>query len=67
MQCLVTYATGICVYVKPAWICKFLILDTDHSETLYLSEQECEDALLFCEAKRRPCTKSLGNTALSCC
>jgi hypothetical protein len=60
-------ATGIRVYIKSVRIYKFLILDSSQSDTLYLSEQECEDALLFCKAKRKPRAKSLENIALRCC
>jgi hypothetical protein len=37
---------------------KFLILDTYHTDSLYLRQQGCEDPWLFFEAK------SLGNTAV---
>ena len=39
---------------------KFLILSTDHPETLYLREQGCEDSLIYFEAKRGPRAHKLG-------
>ena len=33
---------------------KFLILDTNHTDTVYLREEACGDPWLFSEAKRGP-------------
>jgi hypothetical protein len=42
-----------------------LILDTYHLDTLYVSQQVCEDPWLFFESKRGPPSKkNLGNTEL---
>jgi hypothetical protein len=37
MQCIVTYATGIRSHLKPVLRYKFVILDTYHPDTMYVS------------------------------
>jgi hypothetical protein len=60
MQCIVTYAFGISVYLKAVLRYKFLILVTYLPDTLFLREQGCEDPWLFFEDKRSPQAKEFG-------
>jgi hypothetical protein len=60
MQCIVTYATGICSYLKSVMRYKVLILDTYHPDTLHLCEQGCEDLWLFFKTKRGLQAKNFG-------
>ena len=62
MQRIVTYATGISIYLKSVLRYTFLILDTYHPDTiyLYLREQGCEDPWLYFEAKRGARAKKFG-------
>jgi len=68
MQRIITYASGMCIcirgYVKSVLRYKFVILDTYHPDTLYLRQQGCEGPWLFCEAKRVPRGKRVGEALL---
>jgi hypothetical protein len=68
MQCIIMYATVIySCCLKSVLRYKFLILNTNHLDNLYLFEQGCEDPWLFFEAKRGPQAKNMGNTGLDVC
>jgi hypothetical protein len=47
-------------YLKSVLRYKFVIPDTYHSDTLYLSEQGCEDPWLFSKPKGGPRAKKSG-------
>ena len=59
---IVTYATGICSYLKSVTRCKFLILGTYHPDILYLHEQGVRICGYFSKPKRVCEQKCLGNT-----
>jgi hypothetical protein len=52
----------IIIIIKFPWLnqYKFLILDTWHSETLYLCEQRCKVLCLFFEAQGGQRLKNIG-------
>jgi hypothetical protein len=52
----------ISIYLQSVLRYKFLILDASHLDTQYLREQGFEASWLFCEAKKGPRAKGLGNT-----
>ena len=54
----------ILIYLKSVLRYEFLILFAYHLGTLDLRAQECEDPLLFFEAKRGPRAKCLGHSGL---
>jgi len=61
------YATVIYLcYLKSVLRYKFLILNTNHLDNLYLFEQECEDAWLFFKAKKGPQAKKYGKHWIIC-
>ena len=63
MQYIVTYATGIiCSYliIVLRYTPKFLILDTCHTDAIYLYDHGCGDPRLYFEAKRGREQKKFG-------
>jgi len=68
MQCIVTYVSGMCIcirgYLKSVLNYRFVILDTCHPDTLYLSQQGCEIPWIFFEAKRVPREKRVGGALI---
>jgi len=60
MPCIICAVVRVDSYPKSVLRYKFWILNTDRPDSLYLSEQGCEDPWLFFETKRGPRAKSSG-------
>jgi len=52
----------ISIHLKSVLRYKFLILDTDHPDTLYVRQQGCEDGWLFFKTKMGPANKKVCET-----
>jgi len=58
---------SLSIYLKSVLRCKFITLDTYHSDILYLCEQGCEDPWLFFEDKGVPRGKMFGKHWCTIC
>jgi hypothetical protein len=56
----------ICIggYLKSVLRYQFVILDTSHTDTLYLRQQGCEDPWLFFEVKKGSASKNVLETQI---